>query len=192
MLTIEPTAIAEVRLISTCWHADERGVFSEVYSRSRWHAAGISDDWFQDNHAVSALAGTLRGLHFQRSPMVQAKLIRVVRGAIWDVAVDIRIGSPWFGRWVGNELSAANRHQLYVPAGFAHGYCTLEPDTEVFYKVDAPYAGETEGGIAWNDPTLALPWPLPPSGPVISDKDRKLPRLADLPPCFDYRQGGVR
>ena len=186
MITIEPTRIPEIRLISTRWFADSRGEFSEVYSRARWQQAGIAEDWVQDNHAISTEVGTVRGLHFQRSPMAQAKLIRVVKGAIWDVAVDIRQGSPWYGQWVGVELSAAERRQHYVPAGFAHGYCTLEPDTEVLYKVDAPYAAETEGGVAWDDPALALPWPLPPSGAVLADKDRLLPRLAEMEPCFRY------
>ncbi len=192
MITIEPTDIPDVRLVSTRWLADDRGIFSEVYNRPRWHAAGIVDDWVQDNQATSHRAGTVRALHFQRPPMAQAKLIRVLRGAIWDVVVDIRTGSPWFGRWVAAELSAANRRQLYVPTGFAHGYCTLEDDTEVLYKVGAAYAAETEGGLAWDDPDLALPWPLPPTGVVIADRDRHLPRLAELVPCFAYRSGGGR
>ncbi|MBV5325148.1 MAG: dTDP-4-dehydrorhamnose 3,5-epimerase, partial [Rhodospirillaceae bacterium] len=183
MITVTPTDIPDIRLVSTRWFTDGRGEFSEVYSRSRWQEAGIVEDWVQDNHAVSVRSGTVRGLHFQRPPMAQAKLIRVVRGAIWDVAVDIRVGSPWFGQWVGVTLSAADRRQLYVPAGFAHGYCTLEPDTEVLYKVDSPYAAETEGGIAWDDPDLALPWPLPASGPVLADKDRLLPHLVRMEAC---------
>lgn len=186
MMTVRPTEIPDLRLISTRWFEDSRGCFSEVYSRRRWLEAGIAEDWVQDNHVGSPQLGTLRGLHFQRPPMAQAKLIRVVRGAIWDVALDIRVGSPWYGRWVGLELSAANRHQLYIPAGFAHGYCTLEPDTEVIYKVDAPYAAETEGGIAWNDPALGLVWPLPSSGPVIAERDRTLPLLAEIGPIFQY------
>ena len=186
MITIEPLTIPDLRLISTRWFSDSRGQFSEVYSRTRWCEAGITEDWVQDNHALSVQVGTVRGLHFQRPPMAQAKLIRVVRGAIWDVAVDMRVGSPWYGQWAGVELSATDRRQMYVPAGFAHGYCTLEPQTEVLYKVDAPYAADTEGGVAWDDPALALPWPLPPSGPVLADKDRHLPRLAELEGCFRY------
>jgi len=186
MITVEKTAIPDVLLIATRWFEDERGSFSEVYSRHDWVEAGITEDWQQDNHARSRLAGTVRGLHFQRPPMAQAKLIRVVTGAIWDVVLDIRHGSPWFGRWVGVELSAATRTQLYVPAGFAHGYCTLEPETEILYKVDAPYAPEAEGGIAWDDPALAISWPLPPGGEVIAERDRHLPPLAVLAPCFHH------
>ncbi len=147
---------------------------------------GIDVIFRQDNHSYSQPVGTLRGLHFQTPPHAQAKLVRCVRGSIWDVAVDLRAGSPTFGVWTAATLSADNGDQLFIPAGFGHGFITLEPNCEVIYKVDDHYAPECDGGIAWNDPTIALPWPLPPGGPVLSDKDRRLPALADWNSPFDY------
>jgi dTDP-4-dehydrorhamnose 3,5-epimerase len=188
MLDLQPTALPGVFIISTRWFADDRGLFTENYNRDRWQAAGITAEFVQDNHVVSHHAGTVRGLHFQRAPMAQAKLVRVIRGAVWDVVVDIRQGSPTFGQWVGVELSAANRRQFFVPVGLAHGYVTLEADTEVLYKVDANYAPQTEGGIRWDDPALAIPWPLPASGAIVVDRDRDLPLLADHTPCFSYAE----
>ena len=135
---------------------------------------------------MSRAAGVLRGLHFQRPPHAQAKLVRCVRGRIWDVAVDVRAGSPTYGRWVAAELSADNGLQLYVPIGFAHGFVTLEPAAEVEYKVSDFYDPACEGGLAWNDAALGLPWPLPAGGPVVSDKDRVLPDLAAFESPFDY------
>jgi dTDP-4-dehydrorhamnose 3,5-epimerase len=186
MLDVQPTEIPDVRIVATRWFEDGRGSFSETFNRARWRESGIESDFVQDNQALSRQAGTLRGLHFQRPPMAQAKLVRVTRGAIFDVAVDIRVGSPWFGRWAATELSAANRLQLFVPPGFAHGYLTLAPDTEVLYKVDAYWAPEHEGGIAWDDPDVAIGWPLPPGGPLLAERDRGLPPLAALPPWFHY------
>ena len=186
MLDVRPTDIPDVRVVATRWFEDGRGCFSETYNRARWREAGIDADFVQDNQVLSQRAGILRGLHFQRPPAAQSKLVRVTRGAILDVAVDIRVGSPWFGRWVATELSAANRLQLFIPRGFAHGYLTLQPDTEVFYKVDAHYAPEHEAGIAWDDPDVAIAWPLPPAGPVMAERDRLLPPLAALPSCFHY------
>jgi dTDP-4-dehydrorhamnose 3,5-epimerase len=142
-------------------------------------AAGLSDPFVQDNQAYNARKGTVRGLHFQTAPHAQGKLVRVLKGAIYDVAVDVRPGSATYGRWVAAELTAAGGEQLFVPRGFAHGYCTLEDETELFYKVDGQYAPELEGGVAWDDPDLAIAWPLA-GAPVLSDKDRKLPRLKDL------------
>jgi dTDP-4-dehydrorhamnose 3,5-epimerase len=185
MPELRPTDIPDVLVVATRWFEDGRGTFSEVYSDHAWAAAGLGTRFVQDNHVVSRRAGTLRALHFQRPPAAQAKLIRVVRGAIRDVAVDIRTGSPWFGRWVAVELSAANRLQLFVPRGFAHGYVTLEPDTEVVYKVDAPYSPAHEAGIAWNDPALGITWPLPAGGPVLAERDRTLPTLSALGPVFN-------
>jgi len=159
---------------------DHRGFFCETFRENALAAAGFHQRFVQDNHSLSAIAGTLRGLHFQKPPHAQAKLIGVLRGRILDVAVDIRSGSPSFGRHVAMELSAAGGHQLLIPEGFAHGFVTLEPDTEVFYKVTAYYAPESDSGIIWNDPELAIDWQW--SGePVISAKDAVLPRFSDLP-----------
>ena len=165
---------------------DARGWFSETYRADRAATLGIDVPFVQDNHSYSAPAGTIRGLHYQSPPHAQAKLVRCVAGAIWDVAVDVRRGSPTYGEWVGAELTAANGHQLFVPAGFLHGFATLVPDTEVAYKVSDYYAPETDGGIAWDDPTLARPWPLPPGGAVVSGKDATLPKLSDFDTPFAY------
>lgn len=165
---------------------DNRGWFSETYRCDRWSERGVADTFVQDNHSLSRLAGTVRGLHFQTPPHAQAKLIRCISGRIWDVAVDLRKGSPTFGRWEAAELSPDNGHQLYIPEGFAHGFVTLEPDTEVVYKVSAHYAPQSDAGVRWDDPTLALPWPLPPTGATISDKDAVLPLLAEFDSPFAY------
>ncbi|MFN7232330.1 MAG: dTDP-4-dehydrorhamnose 3,5-epimerase [Brevundimonas sp.] len=165
---------------------DDRGWFSEVYVEGRWRAAGVADRFVQDNQSFSAQAGTLRGIHFQRGPHAQAKLVRCVRGAILDVAVDLRAGSPTYGRHVAAELSAANGWQLYVPVGFGHAFVTLTPDTEVAYKVSDVYAPDCDGGVAWDDPAIGVDWPLPPGGPVLSAKDAALPRLADFDSPFDF------
>ena len=177
-----PLAIPEVLLITPKRHGDARGWFSETWSRRAFEASGLSHDFVQDNQAFSARPGTVRGLHFQAAPAAQAKLVRVLKGAIYDVAVDIRAGSRTFGQWVAATLTAEGGEQLLVPRGFAHGYCTIEPDTELFYKVDGPYAPETEGGICWNDPDLAIDWPVTAAAAILSDKDQVLPRLKDLPP----------
>jgi len=163
---------------------DHRGFFLETYSARDFAALGIPDVFVQDNHSLSAQPGTVRGLHFQLSPHAQAKLVRVLRGAILDVAVDIRRDSPGYGRHVAVELTAENAQQLFIPTGFAHGFCTLTPDTEVAYKVTALYAPECDRGIAWDDPDLALPWPFDATQVQLSDKDRRAPRLRDLPPAF--------
>lgn len=170
-----------VRLINTRRFEDARGWFSETYNCKRFAAAGIRADFIQDNHSLSAQAGTLRGIHFQRPPDAQAKLVRCLRGRIFDLAVDLRRDSPTFSRWVGVELSAANGEQLYVPVGFGHAFLTLEPDCEVAYKVDRFYAPQADGGILWSDPSLAIDWPHQVGGPVLSDKDAALPTLAQAP-----------
>jgi dTDP-4-dehydrorhamnose 3,5-epimerase len=175
-------AIPEVILATPPRFGDERGFFSETWNAARYAEAGIATPFVQDNHSLSKQAGTLRGLHCQVSPSVQGKLVRVVRGAIWDVAVDLRVGSPTYGRHVGAELSAENWAQLWIPGGFLHGYCTLVPDTEVIYKVDAGYDRAAERGVIWNDPDLAVPWPV--TAAVLSEKDKMLPRLADCEPWF--------
>ena len=179
MTTITPLAIPDVLLITPKRHGDARGWFAETWSRRSLAEAGIDADFVQDNQAFSARKGTLRGLHFQQAPHPQAKLVRALRGAIYDVAVDIRQGSPTFGQWVAAELTAERGEQLFVPRGFAHGYCTLTNDCELAYKVDGLYAPETEGGVIWNDPDLAIPWPLD-GEPVLSAKDEVLPRLKEL------------
>jgi dTDP-4-dehydrorhamnose 3,5-epimerase len=172
-------------LVSARRFGDHRGFFLETYSQRDFAALGLADVFVQDNHSLSAVAGTVRGLHFQLPPRAQAKLVRVLRGAILDVAVDIRRASPSYGQHVAVELSAENALQLYVPVGFAHGFCTLQPDTEVAYKVTDTYAPDCDRGIAWNDPDLALPWPFDAAAVQLSDKDRRAPRLRDLPAAFE-------
>jgi dTDP-4-dehydrorhamnose 3,5-epimerase len=181
---VERLAIPDVLLIEPARHGDARGFFSEVWSRRALAEHGIAADFVQDNHAASAPCFVLRGLHFQRPPSAQGKLIRVPRGAILDVAVDIRQGSPTYGRHVAEVLSAANWRQMWVPRGFAHGYCTLEPDTEVQYKTDAYYDRAADAGIAWDDPALGIAWPVDAAAAVLSDKDRAAPRLAEITPPF--------
>ena len=185
MFSVEATALPDVKLISPTRLGDHRGFFSEVYSRLGFETAGIALDFVQDNHSRSAKPGTLRGLHFQSPPLAQDKLVRVAKGRILDVAVDIRASSPSFGQHVAVELSEANWRQLLVPAGFAHGFVTLEPDTEVLYKVTAPYGPANDHGLAFDDPALAIDWRLPHGDLVLSDKDRKHPQFAELPRYFD-------
>ena len=182
MTTLTPLALPEVLLITPRRHGDARGWFSETWSRTSLATAGLDIDFVQDNQAFNARSGTVRGLHFQTAPHPQAKLVRVLAGAILDVAVDVRAGSPTRGRWVSARLTAEGGEQLFVPRGFAHGYCTLCDDVMLAYKVDGDYAPQTEGGVIWNDPDLAIDWPVPPDRAVLSDKDLLLPRLADLPP----------
>jgi dTDP-4-dehydrorhamnose 3,5-epimerase len=165
---------------------DARGWFAETWSRARYQAAGIAADFCQDNHSFSAAAGTLRGLHFQRPASAQAKLVRCTRGRIFDVAVDIRRGSPTFGQWVAAELSAAVGNQLFIPRGFAHGFLTLEPDCEVQYKVDSPYDAAADAGVRWDDPEIGIAWPRLGDPPLLSPKDERLPPLRDLKADFPY------
>jgi dTDP-4-dehydrorhamnose 3,5-epimerase len=179
---VERLAIPDVLLIEPARFGDSRGFFSEVWSRRTLAQHGLEAEFVQDNHSLSREVGVVRGLHFQTPPAAQGKLVRVVRGAILDVAVDIREGSPTFGRHVAAVLSAENWRQLWVPRGFAHGFATLEPDTEVIYKVDAYYDRAADAGILWNDPALGIEWPVTEA--VLSDKDRAAPRLADIPPPF--------
>ncbi len=185
---ITPLSLPAVRLIVPDRFGDDRGFFSESYSRRTLADAGIEDEFVQDNHSLSAQVGTVRGLHYQLPPFAQAKLVRVTRGAILDVAVDIRRGSPTFGQHVAATLSAAAWNQLYVPVGFAHGFCTLEPDTEVIYKVSAYYSRAHDRGIRWNDPELRLAWPVDAAAAILSAKDQIQPRLAEVAPgeLFDY------
>lgn len=168
--------------------ADDRGWFAETYRDSWLEEAGLQIRFVQDNQSLSTQTGTIRGLHFQYGRATQAKLVRCLSGAIWDVAVDLRHGSPTFGRYVGAHLSAENGAQLFVPQGFAHGFITLAPDTMVAYKVDAYYDASREGAVVWDDRALAIDWPLPDgmSSPVLSDKDAHAPRLETLPQFFIF------
>ena len=166
--------------------SDDRGFFSETWNQARFRDAGIEIAWVQDNHSLSTTPLVLRGLHYQKPPFAQAKLVRVVRGAVFDVAVDIRRGSSDFGKWVGIELTAGKWNQVFLPKGFAHGFLTLEPDTEVFYKVSAPYSREHDCSIRFNDPTIGIAWPLDGAHPLLSQKDSWAPHLADVDPGFRF------
>ena len=178
--------IAPVLLLKPSRHGDSRGYFSEFYSKRRLDEAGLTFDFVQDNVSLSAERGTIRGLHFQAPPSEQTKLISVLRGAVFDVLVDIRVGSPTFGKYVSAELSAENGLQLLAPRGFAHGLCTLTPDTLVVYKVDGYYDPAKDFGLRWNDSDLGIPWPVAADEVRVSDKDRCQPLLRDLPPYFTY------
>ena len=183
-MNVERLAIPEVMLLTPPRFADQRGFFSETWSQRRYAALGIPGPFVQDNHSLSSRRGTVRGLHLQVAPSVQGKLVRCVRGAIWDVAVDVRHGSPTYGKHAASVLSAENWSQLWIPGGFLHGFCTLEPEAEVIYKVTADYDRAAERGVVWNDPDLALPWPVAPEAALLSDKDSELPRLRDCPAWF--------
>ena len=185
-MQVRPLALPEVLEIAPQKFGDARGFFSETYSAEKFRQAGIAMDWVQDNHSYSAQQGVLRGLHYQAPPMAQDKLVRVVRGAIFDVAVDIRHGSPNFGKWVSLIVSAEAWNQILVPKGFAHGFLTLEPDTEVVYKVSASYAPECDRNISYDDPDIGILWPLEEIEPVLSAKDAAAPALAGLDTGFLY------
>lgn len=188
-MDVEETEIAGLLIIRPPRFGDNRGFFSETYNKSAFFDIGVRCDFVQDNHSLSTQRGTIRGLHFQAPPRGQAKLVRCVRGSIFDVAVDIRAGSETYGRWVGVTLSAENGRQLFVPEGFAHGFSTLEPDTEIVYKCSDYYAPDTEGAICWNDPDLAIAWPDGPDT-VISDKDARAGRFADFDTPFKQADRG--
>ncbi len=173
-----------VKLIEPDVFGDSRGFFMESYNKEKFRLHGIDMEFVQDNHSLSAQKGVLRGLHYQLWPFAQTKLVRVAAGSVLDVVVDIRRGSPTFGQWEGYELSAANKRQLLVPQGFAHGFCTLEDYTEVLYKVDAPYSAAHDRGIAWDDPALGIDWPT--AQPILSAKDSRHPLLADAEIDFVY------
>ena len=185
-MKIEPLSIPDVLLITPKRHGDERGWFSETFRQSALDEAGFAGRVFvQDNHVRSTRRGVVRGLHFQAPPRAQDKLVRCVRGAVFDVAVDIRRGSPTFGQWVGAELSAENGVQLLAPKGFAHAYCTLTDDCEVIYKVTDYYAPEAEGALRWNDPALAIDWTVPAVEITTNARDAQAPLLADLDSPFE-------
>ncbi|MFC5447333.1 dTDP-4-dehydrorhamnose 3,5-epimerase [Paenibacillus aestuarii] len=178
------TKLPEVVVLEPKAYGDHRGFFMESYNRQLLAQFGIHHEFVQDNHSLSVEAGTLRGLHYQLAPKAQTKLVRVLAGAVYDVVVDVRQGSPRFGQWVGVILSAENKRQILVPQGFAHGICTLVANTELMYKVDQYYSPEHDRGILWNDPELAIDWPV--SAPVLSDKDRQQPPLRQAELNFVY------
>lgn len=188
-MEVSPTSIPGVLLLKPRYFRDARGYFVETYNARTAHDAGLTAGFVQDNQALSLKRGTVRALHFQVPPRSQAKLVRVLRGGIYDVAVDLRVGSPSYGRWTGATLTAQGGEQIFVPRGFAHGYCTLEDDTEVAYKVDDYYAPECERGLAWDDPTIGIGWPVAPADALLSDRDHKLPRFADFASPFRYDGG---
>lgn len=176
-MQIEQTSLPDCVILTPARFGDARGWFSETWSARRFAEAGLPGDWVQDNHSFSAAVGTLRGLHFQRPPHAQDKLVRCTRGAIFDVAVDVRLGSPSYGKWVGVDLTPENGRQLLVPKGFLHGFVTRLPDTEVQYKCTDTYAPDCDGGIRWDDPTIGIDWGV--TDPVLSAKDQVAPLLAD-------------
>ena len=180
-MDVTETPLPGVLMLTPRRFGDERGFFAETWSRRRLAEAGIDADFVQDNHSLSARAGTLRGLHFQAPPHAQGKLVRCGRGALWDVAVDVRRGSPTYGRWTGVELTADNGRQLWIPEGFLHGFLTLEDDTEIVYKCTAYYAPEADGAVRWD--SCGIDWPLQ-DPPVISDKDAAAPALSGFESPF--------
>jgi len=183
-MEILDTGLPGLVLVRARYFEDERGHFVEIFKRSSFRDAALPHDFVQDNVSLSRQPGTLRGMHWQAPPFAQAKLVRVGKGAVLDMVVDLRRGSPTYGQSFAVELSAANRLQLLVPRGFAHGFLTLEPESEVIYKCDALYHAAAERGLHWADPDLALPWPDMPEVSVVSDKDRGWPRLRDLASPF--------
>jgi dTDP-4-dehydrorhamnose 3,5-epimerase len=180
VVEVEPTAIPDVKIIRTKKFTDLRGHFVETYSKQALAAAGIEDEFVQDNLSHSIKAGTVRGLHFQIAPFAQAKLVRVGCGRILDVALDLRWSSVTFGQHIMVELSSDDGRQILIPRGFAHGFCTLDSNTEVHYKVTAPYSADHDRGLAWNDPALGINWPVDAQAAVLSDKDMRNPLFADL------------
>jgi dTDP-4-dehydrorhamnose 3,5-epimerase len=185
-MRIGETNFPDVKVLYPSRYLDDRGFFSEVYNQQSLQAIDIATAFVQDNHSLSVQRGVVRGLHFQVPPFAQVKLVRVTRGAVLDVVVDIRHGSPSFGRHSAIVLSAEAWNQLYVPEGFAHGFCTLEPNSEVIYKVSRPYSAAHERGILWNDPALGIVWRVAADAAIVSEKDRGLPRLAELPAYCRY------
>jgi dTDP-4-dehydrorhamnose 3,5-epimerase len=185
-MKVEPTSIPGVLIVVPARYGDERGFFSETFRASALAAQGVTHSWAQDNHSMSGRRGVVRGLHFQAAPAAQAKLLRVVHGAILDVTVDIRRGSPTYGQHVAVELSSDNWRQLYVPVGMAHGFCTLTDRAEVLYKTSSEYAPETEGGLLWSDPALQIAWPVSPSEATVNARDQGWPGIAELQSPFSW------
>jgi dTDP-4-dehydrorhamnose 3,5-epimerase len=184
-MLVEDTEIEGVKIITPKKFGDGRGFFSEVHNQSTWEKAGLHYRFVQDNHSLSTNVGVIRGLHFQTHPAAQDKLVRVARGRVLDVAVDLRRSSPTFGRHVAVELSAENWRQLLIPIGFAHGFCALEPNTEVLYKVTDFYSSANDQGLPFDDPDLNIAWPISPGRALLSDRDRAWPRLRDLVDTFE-------
>jgi dTDP-4-dehydrorhamnose 3,5-epimerase len=185
-MKFEKATLTDVIVISPKKFGDSRGYFMETFRQSLFAEHVGAFEFVQDNQSLSAEAGTVRGLHFQLDPKAQGKLVRCIAGALLDVAVDIRKGSPTFGKHVAVELTAENGKQLWVPPGFAHGFCTLAPNTEISYKVTNYYSAEHDRGLLWNDPALGIDWPVDPGQVILSDKDRRQPRLAELGDAFNY------
>ena len=182
-MTFTETALEGVYIVEPCVHGDSRGFFMESWSERDFARAGFHYDFVQDNHSLSTAKGTLRGIHFQRGDKAQAKLLRCVRGAVLDVAVDLRPSSPTYKKWVAVELSEANKRQFLIPRGFGHGFVTLTDDVEFLYKADNPYAPEADGGIRWNDPDIGVEWGI--EDPILSEKDSKAPLLKDAVTGFE-------
>ncbi len=189
-MEVTATEIPEIKILQPKKFGDERGFFSETWNAATMADAGLDIAFVQDNHAFSRDVGTVRGLHYQLDPKAQGKLVRVVCGAVLDVAVDIRQGSSTFGEFVAVELSAENWRQLWVPSGFAHGYCTLQPHTELVYKVTEFYSPEHDCGILWNDPAIGIDWPIEHEEAILSVKDKVMPLLDDQHRLFDYEGRG--
>jgi dTDP-4-dehydrorhamnose 3,5-epimerase len=187
-MDVRATALPEVKVLTPRRFGDARGYFCETWSAGRMAEAGLDLAFVQDNESLSAQQGTLRGLHYQAPPFAQSKLVRVVRGAILDVAVDARRGSPRYGKWIAEEISAENGAQILVPRGFLHGFVTLTPDTHVIYKVDNPYDAASDGGVLWSDPDLGVAWGVAPDAVTLSDKDRKQPLFRDWSSPFEYTE----
>ena len=190
-MRIEQTGLPDLVVIVPTRFGDERGFFAETYNRETFAAHGVTTEFVQDNHSLSARTGTVRGLHFQNPPRAQAKLVRCGRGVLYDVAVDIRRGSPTYGRWFGVELSFENGKQLLIPAGFAHGFVTRAPDTEIIYKCSDTYAPETEGALRFDDPDIGIDWGLGDTAPVLSGKDAAAGAFAEFDSAFSYEDGSA-
>ena len=185
-MQVEHLSLTGAMVLTPARHGDDRGYFSETWNRRRLAEAGLDVDFVQDNESLSPATGTLRGLHCQAPPFAQAKLVRVTRGAILDVAVDVRRGSPSFGRWVSAEISAENGAQILVPRGFLHGFVTRAPDTQVVYKVDNPYDAASDMGVLWNDADLGIDWGIAPEAVILSEKDRGLPAFRAWQSPFEF------
>jgi dTDP-4-dehydrorhamnose 3,5-epimerase len=185
-MQVETTKLDGVLILTPRRFGDARGWFSEVWNRQALASAGVTYDFVQDNHSMSAAVGTVRGLHFQSPPHAQAKLVRCGRGCVFDVAVDIRLGSPTYGQWLGEELSAENGRQLLIPAGFLHGFVTRAPESELLYKCSDVYAPDCDGAVRFDDPDIGIDWGIDPAAAILSDKDAKAPYLKDLQSPFHY------